>query len=190
MQKGGGMTQVPGGPSNNPQWIDLLREATTSRVGDFIDSPVSKAKKEKYEDIYQLGGHTYTTFSKDDVKTGDKLSVAKIVEISKNELANFRELLKEGKLTITEFKDLTKETIDLTRQIVERRATKMSDSQAKPLRLVAYVLSAVASIFLVGIPFFYKLVRDDLNSQNEILSLKSTLKKEEDLSNTIKNKLE
>lgn len=171
MRKGGGMTQPPGGPSKESSWIETL-----TRVGE---SREESKKSSEHRSIYSIGGHNVTLAKYHEAKKIDKLSVVEIVEISKKELANLRDQLSKGTLSIDKYKELTKKTIDLTREIINRREAKMNALPTQLLRLVGYVISAAASVFLVGIPFFYKLIRDDLKFQNEIRSLKNTLKREE-----------
>lgn len=65
-----------------------------------------------------------------------------------------------GSIDYAEYEEKTKKIVSLTKEVIQYRIDRRQSFPMPLLRLVGYVISAAASVFLLGIPFILMLQRD------------------------------
>lgn len=101
-----------------------------------------------------------------------KLSLKEIKEISKNKIEELSNLKLSNASEILKTKDLVGNIQKNTLRLIESREEKYNKTYKQVLRTIALVLSAVASVVLIGIPFFILLRRQDQQFRKEMEELK------------------
>lgn len=150
------------------EWKSLLEQAVYSHQPD-------KGKKGGHEYIVAQDG----TFSSKTLqsKEAPRLSIQEITEISKNA---FTELTKELTTPITqkkahEYRQLVKDIHDLTKKLIGFREEKRNRFGVNFLRTVAHVISALASLILIGIPFFLLIRNHNIKFWQDISAMKEAV---------------
>lgn len=146
---------------NPEQWRNLLRSAQAS-----------KGPHRKYVVLKEGEGYSSSVL---DEKT-KKLPISEIVDISKRKFdqAKFdvQDLTHEN---VKNFTALGSSIATYTDKMIEARQTKRDQPLKKIVRGVALVLSALASLALIGIPFFILLRQGNKKFESEMNKLKANV---------------
>lgn len=158
------MTTNPTSGVNPDAWIKVLDSAVSSRIRD------AKGKEGSHKYIVLTGSQQYDVKEKSEIikDKSFKLPLNRIVDISKAQAQELDKQFKNGGISPTEYKQKMDRIVYFTNDLIQGRV----DKRYSFLRLLAYVTSAAASVFLVGIPFFVSLLRGDKKFQDDIASLK------------------
>lgn len=107
-----------------------------------------------------------------------KYSVSSITDISKQVLGHLKSQASREDLTsdkVHEYKQQASDIETYTRALIEAREAKRNQPVKRFFRGVALVMSAVASLAIVGIPFFILMRRADNRFKEEITKLKTEI---------------
>lgn len=153
---------------NPEQWRNLLRSSQTS-----------KGPNRKYVVLQEGKGYVAMPSSEFDDKT-KKLPLSVIADISKLKLSEAKSAVQKGKyLTKEEVKNFTglgSSIATYTNQMIEAERADRDQPLKKVARGVALVLSALASLALIGIPFFILLRQHNKEFENEMSKLHENVK--------------
>jgi hypothetical protein len=139
------------------EWIGILHGAV---------DPLTKGEPHQY--IAQEGDHLELTASPD-----HKLNLEAIVDISRRAMSTIYRQWQENKIETLDWAEQTNEISDLTERLIEARVEKREHNSR---RQTARKISALGSLFLIGIPFLWALKNNDKKFYFEIRQLKRHLK--------------
>ncbi len=150
---------------NAQKWKEILEVVVKSQANE-------KGRQPLPSQYVVVNGKQYQYAEQDKIGERKKLSVKEVVNVSKEALEG------AAKEKDVDWEKLEKQTTEITnylQQLVEAREGKRNQRYKRFFRTVALILSAVASVVLIGIPFLILLRRADQKFALEIQSLRKEL---------------
>lgn len=146
-------------------WLSQLAAAVSPQTAD--------GKVKKHSVIVETQGHDYTAVDSEHAnEAGRKLSIPDIVKISKLKFEEVKTNYKKNFLNEKEFVNMTNDLSSYTYALIQARESKRNQPLKRFGRGIALVISAVASVFLIGIPFFIMIRNANKQFNAEISQLR------------------
>jgi uncharacterized protein (UPF0248 family) len=133
----------------------------------------------------RVHGHIYKKLSSNPSQTGEykiafkgkesKIPVTTIVKISKEKMFEEKNKVLSSEKTVDAFCTSTRDIVKYTQAIIDARQSKRDQPINQLLRGAGYVLAAISSVILIGIPFLIMLRREDETFKKEMEQLKSEI---------------
>jgi hypothetical protein len=149
------------------EWISILKRAAASQ------SP--EAEGSLHRDTVAKGMQYGTAIQSEMDASTSPLTISQIVDISMTKLKEIREKYLRDEIKEIDYINLTSDIVDPTLQLIAAWEAKKNHSVKEVLRRIALVASALLSLVLIGIPFFFILRKQERAFKAEIDRLKQAI---------------
>ncbi len=160
-------------PVIHNSWLDLLKRSVDSH-----SAPAGESASHTYI-VYDENRGEYGTVDAKGLGSGlKKLTINQITQESKRVIKELQNQMKQSgpNAEIHKYENLSADIESYTKSLIDARQVKYDQSNL--LRRIGLVISAVASVFCIGIPFFNLIKRNDNKFKNEIRELRSEIENE------------